>query len=399
MQRFVMKHAFFKLLVPIFIIMLALVGCDDGSSSDGDNDSDNPTNPSNPGTSDPGTGNLSGKVIGTIYGNALSGVTVTVGSQSAVTASNGTFQLNGVGEGNLAVVVSGSKVYRRTQMVNTAEGRAVVLDAIETGSNFNLRFYRELARGNHPKEGDLFQTHRWTSSTPPTFYINTNAASAIDGKIDQKTIDTVTRVLKEVVPIYTGGLYSNITVQTANFPSQMSFNDVPNNGFVISFDDTLRSQGAYGLTYTDPDFTSPFTNAISKVALYILDSEQFYKYGNPANISFEEIIAHESGHGFGFRHTSEPSLGGLPSVMVKTGEYGGTFSIYDELHMAIVYSRPAGSTDIDNDPGSTSAKQIPAEREVFIDDRATGDLDAETQRQLAELPGFALAREALQSQK
>ena len=34
MQRFVMKHAFLKLLVPIFIIMLALVGCDDGSSSD-----------------------------------------------------------------------------------------------------------------------------------------------------------------------------------------------------------------------------------------------------------------------------------------------------------------------------------------------------------------------------
>ncbi len=400
MRWFVMKHATMKLLIPLFIMMIALFGCDDGSSDGGD-DSGNPTDPGtvNGLPADPGAGNLAGKVVGSIYGKALVGVTVSVGSHSAVTKTDGTFRLDGVGEGNLSVIISGDKVYRRTKAVNTAQGRSVGIDAIENGSNFNLRFYRELARGNHPQEGDLFQTHRWTSATPPTFYINTNAVSTLDGKIDQKTIDTVARVLKEIVPVYTGGVYSKVNVQTANFPNKMSFSDIPANGFVISFDDTLREEGAYGLTFTDPDFTSPFTNSISKTALFILDSEKFYKYGNPANISFEEIIAHESGHGFGFRHTSEPNAGGLPSVMVKTGEYGGTFSIYDELHMAIMYSRPAGNTDIDNDPDSAGAKQIPATREVFVDDRATGSVDAETQRQLAELEGFALAREALESQK
>lgn len=393
MRWFLMKHMSVKLLIPMFIIMIALSGCDSGSSDAG---SDNPTNP---GTDDPGVGNLAGKVVGTIYGNALAGVTVAVGSLSTVTGTDGTFRLDGVGSGELAVVVSGDKIYRRTKAVNTTQGRTVKIDAIETASNFSLRFYRELARGNHPKEGDLFQTHRWVSSTPPTFYINTNAASAIDGKIDQKTIDTVTRVLKEIVPVYTGGLYTKVTVQTANFPTQMNFNNIPNNGFVISFDDTLRQMGAYGLTYTDPDFTSPFTSTISKVAMFLLDNEQFYKSGNPANISFEEIIAHESGHGFGFRHTSEPNSGGLPSVMVKTGEYGGIFSIYDQLHMAIMYSRAAGNTDIDNDPVSGNAKQMRASREVFIDERATGGIDSETQRQLAELPGFALTQEAFESQK
>jgi len=396
MRWFLTKCLSVKLLIPLFIMMLALFGCDSGGGDSGDSGNDNPTNP---GTNDPGEGNLSGKVVGTIYGNALAGVTVTVGSQSVVTKADGTFRLDNVGTGELAVIVSGDKIYRRTQAVNTAQGRTVRIDAIETASNFNLRFYRELARGNHPKEGDLFQTHRWISTTPPTFYINTNAVSTLDGKIDQKTIDTVTRVLREIVPIYTGGMYSKITVQTANFPNKMGFNDIPNNGFVISFDDTLRQEGAYGLTYTDPDFTSPFTNSISKTAVFLLDSEQFYKAGSPANISFEEIIAHESGHGFGFRHTSEPNMGGLPSVMVKTGEYGGTFSIYDELHMSIIYSRPAGSTDIDNDPISGNAKLMKATREVFIDERATSGIDNETQRQLAELPGFALTQEAFESQK
>ena len=385
-----------RIVIFSLIGVMAMFGCSEESEDNGDS-------PTNPGTvsdlpADPGQGNFAGKVVGTVYGKALPSLTVTIGSRSTITAKDGTFRLDGVGSGNLSVIVSGSGIYRRTKMINTAtDGRSVGIDAIETGGTFNLRFYRELARGNHPLEGDIFQTHRWT--TQPTFYINTNAAAALDGVIDQTTINTVTRVLKEICPVFTGQVYTNVRVQTIYLPLKMSFSEIPDNGFVISFDDSLKNQGAYGITYTEPDFVSPFTSTVSKAALFLLDNERFYKTGNAANIAFEEIIAHESGHGFGFRHTSEISRGGIPSVMYKTNEYGGIFSVHDELHMFIVYHRPPGNTDVDNDPGYGSAKAISDSPQIFVDERATAPVDAETQQQLQALEGFSMTRDAVASEE
>jgi hypothetical protein len=340
---------------------------------------------------------LAGKIVGTINGQPIAGATVSVGTTSkvtaatlsAVTGSDGTFRLDGVGEGILAVLVSGDSIFTRTAAINTANGRSVGIDVIEVNSNFNLGFYREIARGNHPEEGDLFLTHRWINQTPPTFFINTNPSGALDGVIDQSTIDTTRRVLNEVVPIFTGNFYTSIRIETRNFDSLDSFDNVADNSFIISFDDSLVGIGAFGITFTDPDFVSPNTSTINKTVLFLLDNEQFYKSAtNPTSISFEEIIAHESGHGFGFRHTSL-----LPSVMVKVGEFGGTFSSFDQLHMAIVYRRPAGNTDIDNDP-IPAAKMIgrfPG-RQVFVDYRANVPKTPELTRQLQSLRSFGMVR-------
>ena len=80
--------------------------------------------------------------------------------------------------------------------------------------------------------------------------------------------------------------------------------------------------------------------------------------------------------------------------MVKTGEYGGTYSSNDQLHMAIVYNRPAGNTDVDNDPfpGAKMAKQL-STPQIFVDDRADSPISPEIQSQLEALEGFAMVRE------
>ena len=119
---------------------------------------------------DPGEGNLAGKVVGTIYGQPLSGVTVSVNSRATITGDDGSFLLLGVGGGDLSLILSGDNVYTRTKALNTGQdGRSVSVDAIETISSFNLTFYREIARGNHPLERDMFPTHRWTNPNPPHF--------------------------------------------------------------------------------------------------------------------------------------------------------------------------------------------------------------------------------------
>ncbi len=380
----------------VLFVFLLLSGCNDGGSENGGGISGPPDKVEGL-PADPGEGNLAGKVVGTLYGQPLSGVTVSVNSRSTTTEADGTFLLPGVGTGNLAAILSGDKVYSRTKALNTGhDGRSVSIDAIEKTSSFNLTFYRELARGNHPLERDMFPTHRWINPNPPTFYINTNAEATEDGAISQQRIDATVRVLKEIVPIFTGNFYTSIQIEIRDFPKDVSVAQIPKNSFVISFDDSLQLIGAYGLTYTIPDFISPTTSTINKTLVFVLDNERYYKSGNAAQIAFEEIIAHESGHGFGFRHTAELLWGGLPSVMVKTGEYGGTYSLNDQVHMAIMYRRPAGSTDIDNDPltgGKTRSMSLGPQ--VFIDRRAERVLSAQEARSLSRLQGFNIVRELL----
>ncbi len=385
------KHSLLVYMSTVFLLF-ALIGCTQENDENGNSVSGPDKITGLP--PDPGAGNLAGKIIGTISKKALVGVTVSVGSRTTITETDGIFLLAGIGEGEFSVMVSGVGVYARKKTINTANGRSVGIDAIEIDSGFNLNFYREIARGNHPQERDMYPTHRWTNPTPPTFYININANATLDGLVDQNTIDTVRDVLKKIVPIFTGGFYSSISIETANFPSNMSVRNVPENSFVISFDDSLANLGAYGITYTDPDFLSPRTGTINKTLIFMLENESFYKAGDSNRISFEEIIAHESGHGLGFRHTSEPRIGGLPSVMVKTGEYGGMYSSNDQLHMGIVYQRPAGNTDIDNDPISSakmSAKLFGPQ--VFIDTRGNFSLTPEQREALTQLESFDLVRE------
>ncbi|PIE32439.1 hypothetical protein CSA56_15640 [candidate division KSB3 bacterium] len=392
------KHyLFFTYLLVWCVLLFSIAGCSDDSSN-GDNS--NLTEPDKIGDvpGDPGPGNLAGIVIGTLDKQTLQGVTVSVNSRSAITGSDGTFLLTGVGEGILAVVISGSNIYTRTQAVNTADGRSVVLDVLEQNSSFDLTFYREIARGNHPLERDLFPTHRWTSSTPPTFYINTNGAAANDGVIDQEDIDTVASVLRQITPVFTNGFYSSINIETAYFSTSMRIDDIPDNSFVISFDDSLIESGAYGLTYTQPDFISPTTSTIQKSLIFIVDDDYYYQSSaSPERISFEEIIAHESGHGFGFRHTSEPSYGGFPSVMVKTGKFGGTYSEYDRLHMGVVYQRPAGNTDLDNDPVPTSSAKLRTidRLQVFLDQRLEAFDDLERAEKTRSIQGFDIVKELI----
>lgn len=381
------KHSFIYISVLMLMLLLVIIGCSEENVG-------SPTDPSSTRglPADPGEGNFAGKVVGTINGNALSGIKVTIGGKSTTTGLDGTFRLDNVGSGRLAVVLSGSAVYTRTAAANTADGRSVLLDAIETNSSFSLKFYRELARGNHPNEGDMYPIHRWTNSTPPTFYINTNAQAALDGEINQQTIDVVKQVLDEVVPVFSGNYYSALPVKTRYFATLNSFAQIPENSIVISFDDTLVDIGAYGITITNPDFVTPVGTSINKAAHFILDSEQFYKSGtNPTAIALNEIIAHELGHGFGYRHASA-----LPTVMYPADEYGGLYSSYDQIHMAVMYRRPVGNTDIDNDP-LPNAKVLGGilQPQIFVDDRANFVKSPELSRQVHSLTRFGMVQEYL----
>lgn len=311
---------------------------------------------------DPGPGNLAGIVVGTMNQQPLTGLTVSVGAHTTTTNAAGEFRLVGVGEGRLVVKLSDESIYPRSAVIDTAvQGRSVELDAIERDSEFNLAFYRELARGNHPTENNMFPLFRWTSKAPPTFYIDTNGSATDTGTISLELIERVRQVITTILPIFSGNTYQAPVIRTRHF-SQYDFEAVPEQAIVLSFDDSLYAQGAVGVTFTQPTLNSDSSGALQKAWIFVLSHQTLYA---AAGISREEIIAHELGHAFGFRHTSV-----LPSVMVKAGAYGNLFSEHDRRHMAVVYRRPAGNVDIDDDVlfSANALKHFPS-KFIFIDRR------------------------------
>jgi hypothetical protein len=365
-----------KFSMLVVLIMLVAVGCDE--------DLLGPTDPATP-TPGPQSGTLTGRVVGTVNEDPLTGVRVTVQGKSATTDSNGRFTFSGITNGTLGVTVDeSSKNYPRVMAVTVTSGnRSITVDAFEKGGAFNLKFYQELARGNHPNERNIYQTHRWTNSTPPTFYIDTEASATADGKIDDNQIQRVKNVIRQIVPVFTGNFYpSSVTIKTKDFYSLAFGVDVPANTYVISFDDTLMAQEAFGITETDPDFVSPDTSSINRTIVRLVDDMSFYTRGG---ITFEEVVAHEMGHGFGYRHTSTLYL---RSVMVAIGEFGGLYSEADQLYMRIMYSRPAGNRDIDIDPvPGAKLTGEPIGRQIFVDRLAHPiALTAEERERLQALP-------------
>lgn len=367
------KKSFFILQVSIILLPLLFVAI--GCTEEIQNGWGTPTEPTTFPT-DPGSGDLTGSVIGTVLGRPLVGVTVSVRGISTITSSDGTFRLNGAGDGILGVVISGNDIYTRIAAVNTVNGRSVVLDAIERNSDFHLGFYRELARVDD--RGYMHPTRRWTNLSPPTFIIDTNASETFDGLIDQGQINIVRQIIQRMVPIWTGNFYSSVQIETRPF-SQLDLNlDIPDNAYVITFDDNLIRRGAYGETIYS--FTA---NVINKTLIWLVDDMDFYRHGG---ITFEEIISHEMGHGFGFEHTSL-----LPSVMLPVGAYGDLYSKHDRLHASIMYRRPAGNTDIDNDPVSSLKRVAPDSGiHVHIDRRANFPLSPELIERLQSLPNRML---------
>lgn len=370
------RQTIYWLCLGVISVMLFLIaaGCEEITTP--------PTGPSTKPTTTPtpvptgSPGNLSGTVVGTIYKQPLAGIKVSANGRSTTTGSDGTFLLTGVGEGVFTVTLEGSAIYRRRTTVDTTQKQPVELDSIERNSNFHLDFYHELTRTHRDAYNNvtIHPTRRWIKQTPPTLYINTNANWTIDGVIDADTIELVRSVITQVVPVFTGGFYSSLPIKTQRFSDYPA---IPEHAIVFSFDDTLINNNAYGSTVIYFEGNRELT----RCHISILDDKKFY-----GGFTQEEIAAHELGHSFGFEHGEL-----LPSVMFATRKYGWIYSPADQLHMRIMYSRPAGSTYLDNDPLPGAKLMGPASgKQIFIDNRANFTLSPEEREQLRALPGRSL---------
>lgn len=338
-----------------------------------------------------GSRRLWGKVVGSIHGEPLRGVKISVGDRSTTSDGKGGFSLPKAGRGHLPVFISSPNTWPRSATVkNTFTTVSVKLDAIEKNGSFDLQFYRELVRGYHPQEwnssSSLQPIHRWIASKPPVIYIDTNKSHIEGGRLTRKTQSYTREAVHHIVPILSGGMYKKVQIRKRRFPTQDSFlepdfSQIPENSIVITFHDFLKDNNMtfYGIARTCPEILFPAITCLHKVWIFVNTQEKISlakqedQMDCAPRLLLKHIVAHELGHGFGYRHTNKEE-----SIMNKDIKDNFIYLPEDQLfcdadatHMRIMYRRPVGNFDIDNDPipGETiQTQKIPTiGQQLFVD--------------------------------
>ena len=296
----------------IAVLLAAVAGCD-GSS---------PSPPAGPSAS-PGTGvaAVSGRLLETVSRRPVAGALVESSTGTVRTDASGVFQLPASGAVIPVTVTAGGHVTRRSFLGSSTTGPT--LDVIETDSLWNLDFYRELARDG-AGGGNLKPLNPWTLE--PRFYVDLRPETGSGREIPEGSVTTVVSAIAEVLPLLTSGHWSGSQVESGSEPPA----DLTPGTVVIRWDpvEIARTAGA----------ASGITRGVGgNASVVVLRS-----------IEETGVIYHELGHVLGLYH---PLGGRRPSHMLGSGTSTPPFfTEWDVFHARVLYARPPGNTDVDNDP-------------------------------------------------
>jgi hypothetical protein len=280
--------------------------------------------PTAPGASAGATGGAitTGVVVDTVSRTPVSGALIEFASGSARSDGAGAFQL-AAGGGVLTVTVSAAGHVTRRTNLSAGTGAGVELDVIETGSLWSLDFYRELAR-NGAGGGSLLPLNPWTAE--PRVYVDRRPESGSGRAIPDASVETVRVAVSEVLPLLTGGRLSGNDVEIGTEPPA----DKTPGTVVIRWDPVGIASSA--------GTASGITEGVGgNASVVILRS-----------IEETGVIYHELGHVLGLYH---PLGGYRPSLMSGSGKTAPPFfTDWDVFHANVLYARPPGNSDVDNDP-------------------------------------------------
>jgi len=312
-----------------------------------------PTAPSATTTTTTPSVTFTGTVTNIVTGVVVAGATITIGTVSATSATDGTYSLAVMAAGTPSFSASAQGYYTRESAVSMSGSTTINSEIIPQGDGFNLEFFDWVFRENGT-EG----TRRPT--VMPNYQIWTRQMQCTKLTDDGYYACERMEVIADSIPaIYeqhirsgiaqfsrlTGGAFTNPTITTKTHPV----------GLVIPRNDWLTANGTVSLSYFPAglwsDANSDGNNAYMSMGLSSTQPGHILHGWRAAEDL--GIVTHELAHSLGYGHPSGREKW-PDSIMGDYQDGGYGISAADELHGRILYKRPNGSLTPDRDPAGTT---------------------------------------------
>ena len=312
-----------------------------------------PTAPSATTTTTTPSVTFTGTVTNIMTGVVVAGATITIGTVSATSATDGTYSLAVMAAGTPSFSASAQGYYTRESAVSMSGSTTINSEIIPQGDGFNLEFFDWVFRENGT-EG----TRRPT--VMPNYQIWTRQMQCTKLTDDGYYACERMEVIADSIPaIYeqhirsgiaqfgrlTGGAFANPTITTKTHPVDL----------VISRNDWLTANGTVSLSYFPAglwsDANSDGNNAYMSMGLSSTQPGHILHGWRAAEDL--GIVTHELAHSLGYGHPSGREKW-PDSIMGDYQDGGYGISAADELHGRILYKRPNGSLTPDRDPAGTT---------------------------------------------
>jgi hypothetical protein len=269
---------------------------------------------------------LTGRVVASITGEALGGLSVLLADKTTTTDADGRFRYELPPGGTYPrLTIGGPNIIQRSMSLTLLESRDLTVDVISLSSGFDLDYYRRLVRDDYDSPGLLRSLRRWTQA--PRLYLKT--IDEAGAPVDADTLEHVAAAFEDDAAAWTGGRFglAGIDRGTETREGVSGWITVK---WPIDGDETLcgRAQVA-----ADGGWIELYSRNRDCACV-------------GSRIS-PGVARHELGHALGFYHTGERD-----DVMYPFAQCDVHPSARERLHAAIAYSRPFGNMDLDDDPFS-----------------------------------------------
>lgn len=268
---------------------------------------------------------ISGTLVSTTSGSALSAILNTGNAQTPISGSfSSTFA---PGLGTIPFAIEGPSVFGRTLWVDASRSHNITLDAIALDGRFDPGVYRMLVR--NATEGGSEPLRRWTAN--PNVYLKT--VDEAGAAIPAAQLDSTEATIREAVPQWTSGRLTVAILERG----------------------TGTREGNFGwLTVVWQAEADPTACGRANVGLSGGVVDLYYKTGQGCSCGALPLrprtVRHEIGHAMGFWHTDSTA-----DLMSAAGVAGcdQPLSARELFHSKIAYTRPVGNVEPDTDPRGT----------------------------------------------
>jgi Carboxypeptidase regulatory-like domain/Matrixin len=290
-----------------------------------------------------GGGALSGTIVNAIDGQPLAGITVKVGSQRAVSSSNGDFSFDNLPPGTQAEVLSAASVIERrtTVLIPSSSPKREAL----IPSDFDLGAFDQMFRGNDRLE-------RWT--TPPALVVLTtvmnyesglasgdHAYHATSEQLSDDETNLMVSQLTTALQVLSGNTFSQFASVERESASSGAKVDTFRAGKIV----VGRYNGIQGILNTI-GFGTWATDENGQVAAGAVYLDKDFDKNSAAQRRL--LRTHELGHALGYNHVTS-------RVSIMNPAIGPDVTTFDRQGCIIAFQRMPGSQSPDSDPSAPTA--------------------------------------------